>query len=569
MKLNLYINKNLLFDYLSRNLIAPDSVVHDRKKNRTISTKSENFLFVTHKKLNRKSREQGIAEPDFVCPITLSLSEPVETDGSAILVSKSNTDIDYTFTNLANYDSEKHIGAFLIGEIPFSRIENIYFDTQDDLAAFTRPSPDYWYPTNKFSLLPKAEFIDEFSLESVSDETLLGSSMTSDDIIKAIRSREKQRAALLSFFYGSSSWQYGNYAFSIEANIQQMLGIKDEDISLFMPHYCELRDSNPIDLVSLVGEAPAQQATINYAIYNHICETLITEDNPSQLLPDYMVKLLHTIFEKVIVDPVTAPNAKIIQKAFEEIGKLITDASDKSPEQLLASIPPELTAVKALLFITKNPCRFDLFLESLSAYHADLSTKRYALVFWGFLNGLYGVPSEEFQKDNQQLWQFIEAFVSKQEKTSPSSLAVSMPDTSIINGKVLGITLKEERLVTAEETREALLLAPIDSFSSAFYAKLLDAAGEDLGSKKKAANKGYSYSIASTSIPEVRIGDELTPVIKKVLEQLLKDCKTAQPNKEKLFADYIKDAKKFAFVFSIDPDYWRNLFLVLSEKKNA
>ena len=71
MKLYFYTNKNVMFDFLGRSIIAPDRIIKDIKRYRTIATASDCFLFVTHKKLDRKSREQGIAEPEFVYPVTL------------------------------------------------------------------------------------------------------------------------------------------------------------------------------------------------------------------------------------------------------------------------------------------------------------------------------------------------------------------------------------------------------------------------------------------------------------------------------------------------------------------
>jgi hypothetical protein len=41
------------------------------------------------------------------------------------------------------------------------------------------------------------------------------------------------------------------------------------------------------------------------------------------------------------------------------------------------------------------------------------------------------------------------------------------------------------------------------------------------------------------------------------------------PNEEKLFKDYVKDEKKFQYVFQRDPEYWKRSFKITSEKKNA
>ena len=269
MKFYFYTNKNILFDFLGRNIIAPDPVVKDIKRYRTIATASDLFLFVTDKKLSRKSREQGIAEPEFVYPVTLELSEIQENDGQAVLVSKGENGQEYILAKLSEYDSEKHIGAYLIGEIPLSRIEKIYFDTQDDQDMFSRPSPDYWYPTDKYALLPE-DFSEDLSIELEEEKILAASGLSKDEVLLSFRKREKQRAALLNFVNGTRRWQYDRYAFNMDSSLQQLLELKDEDISTALPHYAEVKDSNNVEYVCLVNETEEQSTEFNQIIYNYI-----------------------------------------------------------------------------------------------------------------------------------------------------------------------------------------------------------------------------------------------------------------------------------------------------------
>ena len=64
-------------------------------------------------------------------------------------------------------------------------------------------------------------------------------------------------------------------------------------------------------------------------------------------------------------------------------------------------------------------------------------------------------------------------------------------------------------------------------------------------------------------------GDELNATIRKVLEQLVKDCKTSVPNKKKLFTDYVENESKFAFVYDMDPGFWKRTIKIAPERKNA
>ena len=568
MKLYFYTHKNMMFDFLGRNIIAPNPIVKDIKRYRTVATVSEYFLFVTHKKLNRQSREQGIAEPEFVNPVALELSEIQENDGDAVLVSKGETGLEYELAKLAKYNDGKHIGAYLIGEIPLSRIEKIYFDTQEDQDSFTRSSPDYWYPTNKYALLPK-DFKDELSIELEEEKLMEISGLTAEAVISGFRRREKQRAAILNFINGTKKWQYNRYVFNIDHSLQKLLKLSDEEITPALPHYIEARDKDKQEYLCLVDEANKEKSEINQKIYDYIWDELSAQPYDNQKQPDLIKEILDSICEKVIAECKNPGESNVVRQSIVEIEKMISDNSSKGPEEIMASIPEPIDVLKALMFVAKNPNRYEVFLQALESYHADLLTKRRAEVLWGTLNGLYGMPGEGFYKDNQQLWQFIEAFVYSKESKLIPTLAVTASKVKVEKGAVLGIDLKEERIVTAEEVREAILAMPKERLTKAFYSKLLEAAEAEAGSKKKAANKGYSHSVATVSLPEIKEGDELNTSVRKVLEQLVKDCKSSIPNPEKLYTDYLENASKFSFVFDMDQNYWKKAFKMIPEKKNA
>ena len=209
MKLYLYVNKNNLFDFLSRNIIASDIIVEDIKNYRTIGRKLDSFLFVTHKKLDRKSRENGIDEVEMVYPITLEISNISEIDGKAVLIKCNGEVVEYVYDSLINYDENNHIGACIIGEIPFARISKIYFDNQDDMDMFNRPSPDYWFPVSKYDILP-SDFLEELDLRLDEEKVLECCGIKKEDIIIEIQKRERYRASVLNFVNGSLNWQYGN-----------------------------------------------------------------------------------------------------------------------------------------------------------------------------------------------------------------------------------------------------------------------------------------------------------------------------------------------------------------------
>ena len=371
MKLYLYINKNILFDFLSRNIIAPDCVVKDLKGYRTISTASDYFLFATHKKLDRKSREEGIAEPDFVCSITLELSDLGEADGQAVLVSDKNGELEYSLSRLSEYDENKHIGACLIGEIPISRIQKIYFDTKEDQVAFYRPSPDYWYPTNKYDLLSD-DFAEEFSVELDEDKIIVACGLSKEEIMASISTREKQRAGVLNFIDGTKKWQYRKYLFNIDNRMQKLFGLADSDVGKVLPHYVTEKGKGNDESLCLVGETNEQSDEINQTVYDTICETLRTQPYNTQKQPDYLAGLLDIISEEIAKKITSKEELSTIHKNIDEIRKMVLVTSKKLPDEILSSISEPMDVLKALLFVVKNANRYDIFLDSLEAYHADV-----------------------------------------------------------------------------------------------------------------------------------------------------------------------------------------------------
>ena len=555
MKFYFYVNKNIMFDFLGLNLIAPNAVVNDIKGYRTISTAADSFLFVTHLKLDRKTRERGIAQPEFVYPVTLEISDISSGDGMAVLVEKTDDGYEYSYESVCRYNPEIHIGACLIGEIPLSRVEKIYFDTEEDELAFSRPSPDYWYPVHKFAILT-----DDFNtaLEFIPEEERISGTLSekTEEIVASIKKRERLRAGILNFFNGTKNWQYGKYEFNVDSSLQNMLEISDDELSSVITHYKEARAEGKHEEIELLGRNENIGKNYNQLVYDSIRDVFLSRVHNVRMTPDKIPQLLDNIEGKIVSFLDKPDEIKMIHMVMSEIKNMISGSSDKNPEDICRLIPDAVDVLKALTFTVKNPDKYEVFLEGLQVYHADVITKRRAAVLWGFLNGLYGVPGSGFNKDNEKLWQFAEAYSQGLCQNCRITLMAEMPD-NIFDGKsILGIELKEKRIVTAAEARDRLLAMPPGKHGRAFYNKLFDAAQKDCGSKKKAENKGYVYYAASVCLPEIKAGDRLDKNTKKLLETLLKDCRNSVPDKEKLFHDYIENENKFEEIFRLDPEFW-------------
>ena len=88
----------------------------------------------------------------------------------------------------------------------------------------------------------------------------------------------------------------------------------------------------------------------------------------------------------------------------------------------------------------------------------------------------------------------------------------------------------------------------------------MDVSKRICGSDKKAEAKGYIVHSASVDLSEIKKGDLLNANSKKILEQLLKDYKKSEPNKELLYKDYVENQANFARVFESDQEYWKRVY---------
>lgn len=571
MGLYLYTNLNVMFEYLERNLIAPDSIVHEPHGYRTIGTASAHCLFVTHHRLNRTARMQGMG-PGYEYPITLEISDPVPGDGTAILVTTGPDGTSYHAAPLTEYDEAACVGAFVVGEIPWSRVEIVYFDTKDDQIGFVRASSDYWYPEDRYAILP-GTFTEEWSFESDDDALLAAldaAGIVPDAVRQGICDRERMRAGVLGAVNGTAPWQMGEYRFSVDPVLQRLLGVNDAAIGEALPHYAEsiaVADARAVEGLSLFGtntsehvdgqNAEMTAGEMNQQIYDAIIQVLRRTELDHHRTPVAMTSVLQEIKDAFIAKSQDPNVSSLVSGGISAISALITGESDRTPEEIARTCPISVDVLSALLYVAKNPNSYEDFIRSLEVYRADQRTQRRAMALWGELNGLYGVPGEGYHKDNRALWQFIESYAAEI-SCAGGTLFVTRPDVTIVDGKLLGIEVVEERMVTPEDIRQVIRTMPRGRLDARFYAKLLEA----VSVRKKAKRKDYTQCVASVDLGEIHKGTVLTDDILKRLKQLIEDSKdkNAVPDRERLYADYVEDEQVFAKVYAVDPEYWKSTF---------
>ena len=177
--LRLYCDQNQFCDFYSRNLIAPPDIIPLFPGTRPLSAIRSEALFVTH--VNVAMEERGLGDglsSGFRFPVTLEIAPPKneELDNPVLLVAKVESgELSVVRGSWRDYDIEKHVGAFLFGEIPLSRVKGIVFDRPEDRERLFRPSPDLWFPESKYKVMGKpltgaSPFKDLASELIISDE---------------------------------------------------------------------------------------------------------------------------------------------------------------------------------------------------------------------------------------------------------------------------------------------------------------------------------------------------------------------------------------------------------------
>lgn len=555
----LYSNKNSVFNYLSRNLIASESIVPEICGNRTISTKTDHFLFVTHKKLNRTSREFGISAPKEVYPITLEINiydDVLKGNFRVILVENDGGKNKYELGRWNQYDSSLHFGAIILGEIPLSCVSHILFDDEYERDGFRRPSPDYWYPEDKFKLISD-DFSEELMFEISEKEisTQIGIDFQKSEV--ETRKREKLRAAILNLYNATQTWKYGKYRMNMDGYLQSLLKLSDQFIQESIPNYTVLKQTNinqELDLLPM-GDSSIAGESLNQRlftwIFNDFAAVPYGEIHTTEFFAD--------CFRKISIELSNDNHCnKCIKKIFDEINLLICGNSSKMIEDLLSEMEPNVDVLKALLFVAKNPDDYHHFIESLEKYHLDVINTRRACVLWGALNGLKGMPGESHNKSNQTLWQFIEWYVLSKDYKFPVSVNVQKPEMISDNRFVFGICLASKEEPTFEEIYEL-----IKDFMMEMPNNCLERV-KDLVSKKlgqpKFENKYISYKWPKFLEEEVS-KEELTKRVEAIK-------KSPIINKEKLFKDWIEPYQNFKILYDRNPGEWEKIFMELRSNES-
>lgn len=560
MKFYFYSNTNSLFDYLSRNMIANNAIVREKQGVKTIGTIVDELIFLTHKKLNRESRFLSNVT-SYVAPITIEIEDSsFKSDSKVIAVKKQEENISLELTTYDKYNSDEYVGLFIFGNIPFSTVSAYYFDTEDEMISFERPSPDYWYPRDRFLLLP-ADFVDELKFDLKSEDVVQLCDV--EEVNEKVRCAEKYRAMLLNGFNATQKWVYGKYMLNMDSFLQELTGVEESYISKYIPNYSKIKEQyNSENLLTMNIEG---NKTMNKELFD-FCVDYFSKwkyDNISDFSPVAFVDSLMNNFAGkdfyLEIEPILSKMKSLLQ------GDLINF------ETIIANIPESANILSAILFVLRDYDNFDYFMQSLYAYKFDIKLSRYALILWSALNGLRGVPGENYNKDNELLWNFIECKTEEFIKDYNNSLVSKNQEWC--NGDVIcGIPLYIEEIITFEEIFAMMSSVNSKELPNAAYKTVLDALKAFMGREyKKLENEYFTYSpekVIEGLLKEcLAYNRKITPNEMSSLIKILDNYKskfkkaTKEYDDEKLYYDWIKNEKNFRRVFSQNEEFWKKFYL--------
>ena len=457
-KLYLYIDNFSFSDYYSSNSISCEAYMPNKKGSRTLARNTQNFLFLTHKKIDEKSRLDGISDQLTSWPVTLEFGFSTDMfDGYSVIFVKSCGE-GYTLEcgDLSEYDTSLHLGCYVYGELPFTAVTKILFDdecqmTDSDKSIF----PDFLWQDALVDVLNPNDFSEAFIL-TVGDEELLSKMTVVASAQTMISDSNKYRAAILQLVNGTKTWQVGKYRTSFDSALQHFFEISTDTVKEIlsakqMPVQEELFSDSNEELVLIPTQFDNYALSCEQGTYNAIVRAFLA--NQAKCTPTVIHDLLKNI-KAQMADISDEASASKFSEMLDAIEGCSLNTIGFTVDGVLSTIEKdfsEKSVLKALLFAIKNSAEYEKFVLSLDMYKADTITKRRAMILWGFLNGTRGIPSRGYNRDNMQLWANIEW---KCAQLVNSNCKINKPANCA--DSPCGITITSEEIITFDEVHAFL-----------------------------------------------------------------------------------------------------------------
>lgn len=397
MKLYFYCSFSSLFEYLTFNKIVCNEYL-SRKKRNTISSlglASDKYLFLTQKKLDAETRKKGFNQENYEKGVILEISVSKEDakDIYGLVINESGS-ISEDYISLAELP-EKYMGIFILGEISFTFITKIIFNSDDEKNDFYRPSNDIYFPDHLYDVVDDSymDTLDENLIYNIAQK--LDQKIKDIDIVSTIIKRNKVTAITLNIIIETKEWSFGNdYIANFDGITRKILGISEEKINEISDGlYDKIKDKEFKDeILEKINDEREVQSLVPFfrALIRELM--LFTEDEFTNQkfseINSNVLKSISKIYSK--------NEYNYIKNRIEDIKELVYGCSKSTVESLVAELSSEQDAVlQALIFFLRNP-RSELKLsEGLEAYKVNPAVCRYAWIIFSALNGVEPISYEK------------------------------------------------------------------------------------------------------------------------------------------------------------------------------
>lgn len=466
--LYLYLDNFSFSDCYATQCIACEAFMPNKKGSRTLSRGTENFLFLTHIKADVTSRHTGIADQLINWPVTLECvldDEKMENFPVVFLLKSSDQMLERG--DIKDYDENKHIGCFAFAEVPFSTVTKILFENENQLIDSDKSIfPDFLWEEKKVGIVDVESFNEELNF-TVNEEDILALIGAHETAFKITSTSNKYRAAILQLINGSKTWRTGKFQASFDTYLLEYFAISEDTAKEILstkqmpaPEAIFRTSTEKLNLIPLALEK--DDVVPEQKILNGIVSVFLQQKvkcTPASI---------HSLLEEIGKEAATSIDGEttLLTTTLTAIEGCCLNSIGYSVDGVLEDIErnySENSVLKALLFVIKNPADYEKFVLSLSLYKVDSITARRAMVLWGFLNGMHGIPAKGYGRDNAVLWENIEW---RQQQVLNNLYIGKQPV-----GVACGIEITSEEIITFEEVH-AFLTADAHHVSKAFLANV-------------------------------------------------------------------------------------------------
>lgn len=410
-KYYIYCSNNQAYHALINNSIMAKSMMKDDFRSDTVAYLSKDYIFITDKCLSESVKLTGIAETYY------SVALEIETENvdsiKAYLVSKNENGSSSIgeMTKLTAYNSEKHIGAFICGEIPIAYLSGIIFDNEQHKQSFNKSSQDLWFPEDLKRLAESVDIAEDITIEILKDAAEKVDALLSEDDSKSLEhlvvKRNRIKAALYYAIEATRDWNIGTIRGNIDAELVRCLdkdGVLTANVKKSFEDLGNKADVKCEDFLSArdVVFDETSNEDINNKLFNHIISDIL-------LLAPVRSRISEEVFNKICGELMDC--AKDEQQDFAAAIMQVTKflSSNMDPDETLRSLGKYDVLRAFMLFLDQQETAD--FLRR-AATKLSQNERRYAYIMYGALNGMSEVERE--YKANRHLeYRLEEIIISK------------------------------------------------------------------------------------------------------------------------------------------------------------